>query len=144
MPQAFDILQYYGEGWDKLFPQCTQEDEYDCMKSLLSRDAANENSICPDSCTETTYATVTKTMSHDFPYMALFELYYQSDRISLYEEYLIFDFPDILAAIGGLLGLFLGFSFFQCGSVILYETGMFLMKMIWRPNSKVFARNIPK
>ena len=44
---------------------------------------------------------------------------YQSDIITLQEEYLIFDKMAILATIGGSLGLFIGFSFFHCGSLIL-------------------------
>ena len=46
-------------------------------------------------------------------------MFYLSDRESLLEEYLIFDFASILVAIGGSLGLFLGFSLFQSGSQLL-------------------------
>ena len=46
-------------------------------------------------------------------------MFYLSDRMSLLEEYLIFDFASILVAIGGSLGLFLGFSLFQSGSQLL-------------------------
>ena len=51
--------------------------------------------------------------------IALIEMFYLSDRMSLLEEYLIFDFASILVAIGGSLGLFLGFSLFQSGSQLL-------------------------
>ena len=35
IPQAFDILNLYGKNWIYLLPPCTQENEYDCMTSLL-------------------------------------------------------------------------------------------------------------
>ena len=46
-------------------------------------------------------------------------MYYISNYQTLQEEYLIFDNSSILVAIGGSLGLFIGFSFFQCGNLIL-------------------------
>ncbi len=61
-------------------------------------------------------------MVHDTDNLALVLLRYQSDRMTLYEEFLIFDFSAIIVALGGSLGLFLGFSFFQCGSSLLDQT----------------------
>ena len=62
--------------------------------------------------------TETKTITHSDTY-AMANLYYSSDYITIHEEYLIFDFSSILVAAGGSLGLFLGFSFLQCGDFIL-------------------------
>lgn len=123
IPQAYDILSMSDvEDWPVLFPQCTSEDEYSCMLSLLSTNATLQNLHCPPPCVETAFETAYKSLSHDNPDLALFLMYYQSDRMSLLEEYLIFDFSAILVAIGGSLGLFLGFSFFQCGSMVLDES----------------------
>lgn len=38
-------------------------------------------------------------------------LYYSNTDITLTEEVLLFDFAAILSAVGGSLGLFIGFSF---------------------------------
>ena len=62
--------------------------------------------------------TETKTITQSNNY-AMANLYYASDYITINEEYLIFDFSSILVAAGGSLGLFLGFSFLQCGDFIL-------------------------
>ena len=59
---------------------------------------------------------MSKRIPHDLSDMALISMYYQSDHLRLLEEYLVFDFTSILVAIGGSLGLFLGFSFFQCAT----------------------------
>ena len=47
---------------------------------------------------------------------------YQSDSFALLEEYEIFDFASIFVAIGGSMGLFLGFSLYQSGSELLDAT----------------------
>ena len=71
-----------------------------------------------------------RRIPHDISDLALVYMSYHSDRMLLLEEYLVFDFSSILVAIGGSLGLFLGFSFFQCGSEILYNTMGYLGKMV--------------
>ncbi len=40
-------------------------------------------------------------------------LYYQSAMVTVSSEVLLLDFNAILAAVGGSMGLFLGFSFFD-------------------------------
>ena len=60
---------------------------------------------------------MSKSIPHDLSDMTLISMYYQSDHLRLLEEYVVFGINSILVAIGGLLGLFLGFSFFQ------YDTG---------------------
>jgi hypothetical protein len=74
---------------------------------------------CKTPCTETTFMTTMKALPHDLKEYAILYLYYQTNEVDLHEEYLIFDFSSILTAVGGSLGLFLGFSFFQCGNLIM-------------------------
>ena len=93
-------------------------------------DTSQWNQICPHQCTEITFKVSSKRTPHDISDLALVYISYYSDRMLLLEEYLVFDFSSILVAIGGSLGLFLGFSFFQCGSEILYESMGYLGKLI--------------
>ena len=93
-------------------------------------DNSQWNQICPHQCTEITFKMSSKRTPHDISDLALVYMSYYSDRMLLLEEYLVFDFSSILVAIGGSLGLFLGFSFFQCGSEILYESMGYLGKLI--------------
>ncbi len=62
--------------------------------------------------------------------MALIYLYYKSDTVLTLDEYLNFDGNSIVAAIGGSMGLFLGFSFFQCGSMFIYNTIDFIKNIL--------------
>ena len=112
IPQAANIV-------DGQLDQCTTKEEYDCMKSLL---LTNENIMaaeCPKSCKEISYKTVTKTLPHDISSFAIVMIHYMSRDYVLYEEYLVFDFTAILVALGGSLGLFLGFSCLQCFNSIV-------------------------
>ena len=93
-------------------------------------DLSQWNQICPHQCTEITYKITSKRTPHDISDIAFVYMAYYSDRMLLLEEYLVFDFSSILVAIGGSLGLFLGFSFFQCGSEILYESMGYLGKFV--------------
>ncbi len=45
--------------------------------------------------------------------------YYRDEEVQLQEEYLIFDFSNIVVSAGGSLGLFLGFSFYQFGQAMM-------------------------
>ena len=90
-----------------------------CMMNLLITKLTQRNELCPKSCSEIKYVTTSHTVRHDLN-IALVQMFYQSDRITLLEEYLIFDFASILVAIGGSLGLFLGFSLYQSGLQLLY------------------------
>ena len=51
--------------------------------------------------------------------LALVSLYYDSNHMTTFEEYLNFDEQGVLVAVGGSLGLFLGFSFLQFATCIM-------------------------
>ena len=100
----------------------------------LSATSTDElNDLCPNACTEISYETMSKSIPHDLSDMTLISMYYQSDHLRLFKEYLVFDFTSILVAIGELLGLFLGFSFFQfatgfCSKTIAFTRRLFEKK----------------
>lgn len=112
IPQAMN-LKYLDQNLSNL-PLCTTEEDYKCMLTLLSPDIQENDQKCRHPCTETFYETYSRSNPHPSKNWAYVMMYYQSNRIQVLEEYLVFDFSSILVAIGGSLGLFLGFSFFQC------------------------------
>ena len=96
----------------------------------LSATSTDElNDLCPNSCTEISYETMSKSIPHDLSDMTLISMYYQSDHLRLFEEYPVFDFTSILVAIGGSLGLFLGFSFFKCDTGFCSKTIAFTRRL---------------
>ena len=129
IPQAYNIFDDQDWTSKHSWPICTEEEEYYCMMKLLNTQVKYRNEICPRPCIEITYQTNSKSISHDVSYAAVVLMYYQSEKMHLLEEYLIFDFSSILVAVGGSLGLFLGFSFFQCGSIVMHEFITHLMKL---------------
>ena len=50
-------------------------------------------------------------------------IYYYSVEEEIVEEYVLFDFNAIVAAVGGSMGLFLGFSFLDCGFAVVKFVG---------------------
>ena len=112
IPQAKNFIDFN-------LDQCTTKEEYDCMKGLL---ITNENimaKMCPKPCKEISFKTVSKSLPHDITNYAIVIMHYMSNDYVLLEEYLVFDFTAILVALGGSLGLFLGFSCLQCFNSIV-------------------------
>ena len=106
--------------------QCQTKDEYVCMMNWLGNEEIHlkRNMQCPKPCTEITHNIIT-SKSIPAPFIEDYNesitvayLYYESNNMILLEEYLVFDFSAILVAIGGSMGLFLGFSFLQCGTAL--------------------------
>ncbi len=52
------------------------------------------------------------------------KVFYRTTAVFHYSEYALYDFGTIVGAVGGSLGLFLGFSCFQCGG--------WLINIAWR------------
>ena len=122
IPQAKDIVDFDLE-------QCTTKEQYDCMLSLLKTDPDERNEMCPNPCMEISYKTLSKSLPQDMSKFAILMMYYKSNHYSLLEEYLVFDSAAILVALGGSLGLFLGFSFFQCATAIVNNIISFTKKL---------------
>ncbi len=87
---------------------------------------------CPKSCRQTSYRpdlTVQPSSTYyDLGKTGLF--IYMSGSVETVEEYLLFDASEIITAVGGSLGLFLGFS---CLSVISYFGSLFARFNICKP-----------
>jgi hypothetical protein len=116
IPQALNIFQL--NGITNTEP-CTTIAEHDCLTHAMLTTPSSRNKYCPKPCTEKTLKTALRMT--EVKEKNKFDLYmlYQSDEIEMYEEYLIYDFPGIVSSLGGSLGLFLGFSFFQCGDYFM-------------------------
>ena len=111
IPQMENMLRFDDDKRLNL-TACTTHDEYICMLSLLDNFHRNEN--CINSCIERSYEVESKHFESKSKQVAILVLSYQSNTMTVLEEYLVFDLVAIISAIGGNLGLFLGFSFFQC------------------------------
>ena len=57
----------------------------------------------------------------------MMRLFYGTTTVEHFYEYKIYDLGTIVGTVGGTMGLFLGFSFFQCSTIFL---GRLLNKLI--------------
>lgn len=120
IPQIYGIFEQI-EAWNpESMIQCTNEDEYSCMHiildDLISKRISNS---CPKACTTYSKELVARGIKHDLSSTAILSISFSNNQIHIKEECYLFGFSDILVAFGGSLGLFLGFSCFQCGTTII-------------------------
>ena len=98
---------------------CEMGDEnYNMVLKLLEL-FGTARKICPISCTRIEYVGRQNSMKYSYPGLTLF-WHLESTNVQVYQEYLIYDEIGMIGSIGGLLGLFLGFSFLN---VISYCIG---------------------
>ena len=76
---------------------------------------------CPGPCNQWKYEIATRKVPIQGrpSNMSRVSLYFERMEVEEREEYLLLDFTAILAAVGGSMGMFLGFSFLSAGSAIL-------------------------
>ncbi len=69
-------------------------------------------------------------------------LFYQTTQATLYREYLLFDESAIVSAVGGSLGLFLGFSCWQAAAAAIRKAWPAGRKKRLLVNSAVLVKRV--
>ena len=54
---------------------------------------------------------------------------FTSSTLRMEKEQFAFSFPSLVADVGGVMGLFIGFSFISCGEVLCVWMGTFYRKL---------------
>ena len=103
---------------DSKLPLCDNHEANLCLGSAMLQKMleTNKREACPKSCKQVDYTgDVIKTDSLERSWPSDMDVEvcfgFESMRIEVDEEYLIYSFADMVGAIGGSFGLFLGFSF---------------------------------
>ncbi len=97
-----------------------QEIAYSCLESSLNLD----KTICRQGCEAINYEGSPRTiLNEDENGSTSLTIEFASMDVEVREELLIFDFNAIVSAVGGSLGLFLGFSF--------YDLYIWVLDIIW-------------
>ena len=93
------------------FPQCQTWEEYACMKDNVENLFINEiYEKCPTACETVEYTG--KVLHTIYLDESTFQWSYDiSNRMTVYEEYVVYDFAGFISSVGGMIGLFIGFSF---------------------------------
>ncbi len=100
-------------------PECQDKEIFDCFEQNYFSMHLQPIDECPDQCEKVEYGGRIQKQRGWSNTSVLLELQLGSDKISIYQEYLLFDFPSFVGSIGGSLGLFIGFSYFDCASLII-------------------------
>ena len=103
------------------FPTCLTVEESDCSENVLFTDVMGKatNGLCPKSCTIQEYGggidfEISKT-ENEISNTA-FNISYRFSApfvMPSYQEYLIYDFNGLVGSVGGTLGIFIGFNFYE-------------------------------
>ena len=123
--------QGFGQSLDKILghlPYCKNEAERDCFENIAQN--AHEQ-IVKKPCTQVQYQATTQTLKNeDQPNKARFFLRFLTPpKATVKEEYLIYDLVAMIGAIGGTMGLCIGFSFNDFCSTVLDYLEAALMKV---------------
>ena len=104
------------------------------MQYTFWLDLAKAEQKCHISCQVTEYfGTVKSRRNPDDDRKTYIGLTYQSTTVTDYEENLQYDILTFIGSVGGSLGLFVGFSF--------YDAFLIFGKLIWRKKSQNGAEN---
>ena len=103
------------------FPTCSTPEESDCSEMFLFKDVLGNatNGSCPKSCVIREYGGgidyVIPKRGSDFPENAFILAYRFAAPFAMpsYQEYLIYDFNGLVGSVGGTLGIFIGFNFYD-------------------------------
>ena len=104
---------YYGKNLEKIiakFPICTNKSDENCFYKLIEK--AREK-IIVQPCTKVQYRGQDQkhSLERGNKMITFFYNFDSPQRMRTYKEYLIYDGFAMIGAIGGTLGLFIGFSF---------------------------------
>ena len=118
LPASLSDIGFYHSG----IPVCQSEKERKCAFHVTWYDVFSP-SICPKPCTVLEYSgKIDYWQEKPIRRKKNFNLkikYGAPEVVTVHEEYLITDFTGVVGSIGGTLGLFIGFSFFNIISYLI-------------------------
>ena len=121
LPASLADIGFHNSG----IPVCQSEKEQKCAFNVTWYDVFSP-SICPKPCTLLEYSGKIdywqeKTISQKNNFNLKIK-YGAPEVVIVHEEYLITDFTGVVGSVGGTLGLFIGFSFFN---IVTYLIDLF-------------------
>ena len=104
------------------FPQCETMEDYLCnFKPILDTAYYKGFKKCPKHCKWVEYnGELSNHYNHDRGGWIIWEYEFDNELIEVYEEYLMYDIIGLIGTVGGTMGLFIGFSFFDVSSNIIH------------------------
>ena len=112
MPSSFKSL---GKVLDDLSTCNSTFEEY-CILEIGNIKVQDNSLICPKSCSILEYKATIDFWSYkdeSYNHTATISMRYSPKVMRVYEEYLIYDLIGMTGSVGGTLGMFIGFSFYN-------------------------------
>ncbi len=98
---------------------CTTKEDVDCVTNAYWQFRLNAKTFCPKSCVASEFhGSQRSIIQFESNESAYFEVDYDYDKVVVYEEVPLFDFSSFIGNVGGSLGLFIGFSYFQFAKTV--------------------------
>ena len=120
IPIEFSSL-YRLSGNDDTFPLCTEQVLQNFKKALAFEDLLE---TCSKACTTFQYTgeltTILKGFINNSREVVIGYWFNYRGEIEVLEEYLIYEITSVIGSIGGTLGLFVGFSFFDISAKLIH------------------------
>ena len=106
--------------WTEELPICNTFQALKCTESAIRRSVmrAEGRKVCPSPCQVTSYI-ISQRSTPTNNVTTRFYSYFDDIDVVFSRQHTLYDLNTIVAAVGGSLGLFLGFSFLQCSHLIL-------------------------
>ena len=95
------------------FGECQNVHDYVCMRKQMNLAFGHINEKCPKDCTRTEYYGKRTFLLKLEDTTTFWWNYKFAKNIEVFEEYLIYDTSGVVGTVGGTLGLFIGFSFWN-------------------------------
>ena len=120
------------------YPICRNEAELRCYTDLQNEIESNMTQQPKKPCIKVQYKA---QIGYRWPYAEsneadVFIRFPSPPKVFVKHEYLVYDLVSMISAVGGTMGLFIGFSFRECSSVILRLVGKIVNKLISKDSKK--------
>ena len=101
------------------FPLCQSWQDYICMVKTMSLEIDMASELCPKYCSIFEYEGRLKNDIQSYYVEGFTWSYDISNNTQINEQYLVYDFAGFLGSVGGTIGLFIGFSFYDTLVIII-------------------------
>ena len=115
LPESLWRLGSIGNVDLSIIPLCQNEEEGKDSWDHLYFDLFEGNHECPESCVSREYTGKVDyhQPKHDTYRFHMMIRFARPFKMTTFEEYLLYDFGGMVGTVGGTLGLFIGFSFYD-------------------------------
>ena len=100
-------------------PECTNSRDIQCQRTFYLVAENNMGESCLDPCEKFEYRGSVQNQEGFNNKALTLMIMLNTNEVSVFEKYLLFDLSTFIGSVGGSLGLFIGFSYFDFASMLI-------------------------